>query len=294
MSNLLPSSLASDIILYVRGRVRLGSNPPSPVFQDTQMLVALNDINDWFYYWPLDNGDMAPWKFTRKEKIYLAKNLTTLNGPVAAGAISIDLTDGSDFDSPDTDAAAAFIRDNNWIFHFFTYEGRTTNNLSGVSTIDVDIATGMEVRKLFTLPSDYGRPRILKVNGREYKFVDSESDDVPNTGTYYTRFMTSANGYSNFYLVLPLLIGAGQTVKMHYVKRPTIIDELTDRVDAPDGVARWALIKKFEAFCWFHRGESELAAEADAAAEKFIKLFAAVQSGENASADQGPSFDLDA
>lgn len=292
MSNILPSTAASDIISYVRSRCRLGTAPPNAIFQTTQMLVALNDINEWFYYWPMDNGDMAPWKFTRKEKSYLAKDNTTLNGAVSAGATSIILTSGSDFDSPSSDAAAGFIKDSNWIFHFFTYEGRSTHTLSGVSTIDVDLATALDVYKLYTLPSDYGRPITLKVNGRDYRFSDSDSDDIPPAGHYHTRFMTSSSGYTNFYLVLPLLLGDGNTVKMHYVRRPTIIDEGTDKIDAPNGIARNAIIAKFEAYCWEHRGETDMAALAEKKAEELIMQFAAVQSGENASPDKGPSFDF--
>lgn len=292
MSNHLPSTAASDIISYVRSRCRLGTNPPNAIFQTTQMLVALHDINDWFFHWPMDNGDMAPWKFTRKEKVFLAKNNTTLNGALSAGAISLILTSGTDFDSPSSDAAAAYVKDTNGIFHFFTYEGRATVTLSGINPIDVDLATGLDVQKLYTLPSDYGRPRTLKVNGGEYKFSDSDTDDVPPAGYYHTRFMTSSSGYSNFYLVLPLQIGEGVTVKMHYIKRPTVIATGTDKIDAPNGLARLAIISKFEAYCWEHRGEMDMAMAAEKKAEDAISQFAAVQSGENASPDKGPSFDF--
>lgn len=290
---ILPSTAAGDIISYVRSRCRLGTAPPNAIFQTTQMLVALHDINEWFLYWPMDNGNMAPWKFTRRQKLFAPKNLTTLAAGASAGDVSLSLTSGTDFDSPVSDAAGAYLKNTNGIFSFFTYEGRAAGVLSGVTPLDIDFDSGTEVRKLYTLPDDYGRPRILKVNGTPYKFLDSDFDDVPGAGSYFTKYLDSTNHYDHFYLVLPLLVGSGVSVKLHYVKRSTVINEITDNIDAPDGVARWATIKKFEAYCWFHRGEMELSLAAETEATRLMNIFAASQSGEDAGPDQGPTFDLD-
>lgn len=293
MSNLLPSTQASDIISYVRSRCRLGSTPPNAIFQTTQMLVALNDINEWFNYWPIDHGSCAPWKYSRKEKLYLPKNATTLSVAAVAGDTTLTLTSGSDFDSPSSDAAGGYVTHSDWIHQFFTYESRSSNTLSGVSTIDIAIASGEDVHKIYTLPSDFGRPRICKVNGQEFKFSDSEASDLPSHGYFFTKYMVSTSGYDNFYLILPESVTAGTTAKMQYIKRPKIISAGTDKVDAPDGVARWGLIKKFESYCWFHRGESALAQEAAAEAENLLRSFSSSQSSEDANPDQGPSFALD-
>ncbi len=293
MSNLLPSTAASDIISYVRGRCRLGSAPPNAVFQTPQMLIALNDINEWFYYWPLDNGGLAPWKFTRATRLYQPKNLTTLAADIAAGATNLTLADGTDFDSPSADAAAAYFRTSDGALAFFTYEGRAVNALSGVNPIDIPFTSGTEIRKCYTLPQDYGRPIRCMVNRREYKFTDTQFDDIPYAGYFSTKYLTSTSGYDNFYLILPLLIGTGITVTMHYVRRPTIISAETTKIDAKDGTARWAVIKKFEEFVWNHRGELDLAREAGQEADRLIRMYSSSQSSEDASSDQGPTFDLD-
>ena len=257
------------------------------------MLVALNDINEWFNYWPIDHGSCAPWKYSRKRKLYVPKDLTTLSAQATAGDTSLSLTSGSDFDSPSSDAAGGYIKHSEWIFQFFTYESRSSDTLSVVSTIDITAASGSEVHKIYTLPSDFGRTRILKVNGRPYKFSDSEESDIPPFGMYFTTYMVSTNSYDNFYLILPEGVGSSTKVSLQYVKRPKIISADTDKVDAPDGVARWGLIKKFESYCWFHQGEMELHQKAEEDAENFLKSFASSQSNEDASPDQGPSFDLE-
>ncbi len=80
---------------------------------------------------------------------------------------------------------------------------------------------------------------------------------------------------------------------MRYIKKPTTINDASSKIDAPNGIARWAVLKKFEAFVWFHRGEMELYASAEAEAERLIGAFADTQTGEDASPNQDPYFDLD-
>lgn len=290
-----PTSLASDIIRYVRGRCRLGSNPPNAAFQTTQMLLALNDINEWFWYWPLDNGSMAPWKISRRRKAYTTIANTTLNGAVLANATSLILTSGTNFDSPEgVDVGAVYVKiKQNGVYLIVPYETKTSNTLSVCSGIDVALATGLSVYKLYATPSDYGRPIQMKVDGRPYDFCDNEFDDLPPQFNFMTHYLKSTNGFDKFFLALPDNMQSGRIVLLNYVKKPTKIDEDTDKVDAPDGVARWALLKKFESFVWTHRGEDRLALDANVEAERFIKQFAATQSGEDAGSNQDPTFDLD-
>lgn len=293
MTLIQPSSTATNIISYVRSRCRLGTNPPNAAFQETQMLLALNDVNEWFWFWPTENS-LSPWKIARKRKLFTTIASTTLNGAVSANATSLILTSATDFDSPGgTDVGAGYVKNNQGIYILFNYETKSSNTLSSVSGIDVALTSGWTVFKHYPLPIDFDRPRQLKVDGQTYKFTDSEFDDIPPPGCYMTRYEKSTNGYDKFFLILPDNMQSDRTLQFNYVRKPTTISAGTHKVDAPDGVARWALIEKFKAYVWGERGETELAAIADQKAEKFIQQYAATKSNEDASENTDPTFDLE-
>lgn len=293
MTLVQPSSQASDIISYIRSRCRIGQSPPNAALQTTQMRLALNDVNEWFWFWPTMN-DLAPWKISRKRKLFTTVASTTLNGAVSANATSLILTSASDFDDPaSADVGAGYVKNNEGIYVLFNYETKSSNTLSNVSGIDVALTTGWSVYKFPPLPTDYDRPRQLKVDGQRYRFTDAEFDDLPPPGYYMTHYEKSTNGYDKFFLVLPDNMQSDRTVQFNYIRKPTTISSDTSKIDAPDGIARWAVLEKFAAYVWGIRGEEDLAQTANAKAEDFIQQYAASKSNEDASENSDPTFDLE-
>jgi len=290
-----PSSKASEIITYAKGRTRQGSKSPSAALGDTQLYIALNDINEWFCYWVFDpdNGGLSPFFFLRDEQLIVSKAATTLNGAIDKAATSIALTSGSDFDS---DASASepggmWIKDSDGHFDYITYEALTTNDITVASRVDIAHLDDEKCQKIYRLNANFGRPRVLKLSRtKNLIWIDSEFEDIPPPGFFHTKHLISSSGTHQMYIVLPEFTDE-RTYKLYYVKKPATITGADDRVDAPDGLGRRAVVYMLMAYIWETRGESDKAIEFEKKAIRDMRTFASSQSSIDSSLVQGPLTD---
>jgi len=266
-------STASTILTQVRAKTRLGANPSATAFQNTAMLLQLHDVNEWFHNYPYTIG-MLGWKFNDRETIIQGKINTTLNGAISSGATSLVMTSGSNFDDPSsTDVRAGYIRSGTYIYDFFTYETKSTNTFTNVSGIDMSHANAEPIHKVYVLPTNFGKGRGLfrQSNVIEYSYLDQDMRQVPPYGYYMLKSLTSTNNYSRTFMILPEAIGAID-FKFYYMIKATTISasDLSDKINAPDGDGRQAVIEKMSAYVWDILGEGDLADKARAKAEEHI------------------------
>lgn len=274
MSEISSFSTASTILTQVRAKTRIGSNPTATALQNTAMLLQLNDVNDWFHNYPYTIG-MLGWKFNDKETVIQSKTHTTLNGALSAGATSVVVTSGTNFDSPPIDSlhptiAGGYIRTSTYIHDYFTYESKSSNTFSTAYGLDVAHATGEEVHKIYLLPSDFGKTRSMfrESNVIEYQQMDQDFRQTPPFGYYMLKNLVGSSGASGTFMILPWMIGA-YSFKLYYMKKATTISssDLTDKINAPDGDGRQAVIEKMCQYVWEILGEDTLAQRAAQNAE---------------------------
>jgi len=267
-------STAATIITQVRAKTRIGANSTSTALQNTAMLLQLHDTNEWFHNYPYTIG-MLGWKFNDRETIIQTKANTTLNGAVSAGATSVILVNASDFDSPPLDSnhpslGAGYIRTNKYMYDFFVYETKSSNTLSIASGIDIAHLTSEEVHKLYALPSNFGKGRALfrESNVIEYQYLDQDLRQTPPFGYYMLKSFTSTNGFTGTFMVMPWTIGVYNFKFYYMIKANTIsASDLSDKINAPDGEGRQAVIEKMCQYVWEILGEDQMAARASANAE---------------------------
>lgn len=286
-------STSANIVTYARGRARLSANPPSDALKSTQLYVALHDINEEFVNYPSHIGAL-PFKYLRRETLILSKDPDELDGSIEAGATTIVLDDATDFDDPaDTDVAGGYIKRSSWARDFFAYEDKSSDTLEVASEIAIEHSDAEEVHKIYQLPTNYGKPRKLFMDGSiPFEFEDMDFAQVPQYNRFTTKYLESTNGYLRTFLVLPEDIGE-HDFTFYYIKRPNTIDNTgTVKVDAPDGNARKFEISRLEAYIWGIRGEVDLEAKCNAAADKAIAMFMDEQAMQTAEPEQDPSFDL--
>lgn len=177
----------------------------------------------------------------RKVTNFQSKNATTLNGAVSSGAATIILADGTDWDS----AGRSVIETAKGALDFVDHTGKATNTLtvstaSGAETVNMDHATSERVEKLYSLPSDLSKIRMLYVNSWIYRY--ERLDGFPQLGTFST--------YGS-YILLPRGIGA-QDCTLYYEKKSNTIDELDDETNVPVDYSRW-IIEKLKAHIYLIR-----------------------------------------
>lgn len=302
MSFTPPTSQASTIVAHAKARTRQGASSPAAAFGETVLYEALHDINEWFCYWTFnpENGGIMPFSFLRREKLFSAQSETALNGAVAAGADSLVVDDGTIFSSPEpssSEPGGLWIDNGEGDYDFITFEERSTHTLSSLTTVDIAHADAEVVGKIYLLPSDYGRPRVLKLSESQHlDWIDGEFESIPPAGYFHTKYLTSQalalTGSGSNFLVLPRGLGE-ETLTLYYVKKPNTIANGNSYVDAPNGVARWAMIYKLMEYIFDTRGEDELADRAARKAEQKMKHFASMQSTVDVSPIQGAQFDYD-
>lgn len=296
-----PTSKASVIIAAAKARVRQGANSPSSGFGDTQLYLALNDINEWFTYWTFEpqQSGMQPFSFLRKEKLFTAKSNTTLDGAISAASDTLNVADASIWpeDISATSPGAFYIKNADQNFDFCTFESKSSNTLSALDTIDLDHITASAVYKLYPLPSDYGRPRTLKISeNNHYTWLDGEYLGPPPIGYFSTMFLsTSTLGAQNsgkMFLVLPIGVSSG-TQTLFYVRKPSVIVDGDSYIDAPDGIARSAVIFKMMEYMWELRGETSMADKYARKADEKMRHFASSQASVDTSVVHGPMYAAD-
>lgn len=296
-----PSSQASVIVAAAKSRARQGSQSPSAAFDDTQLYIALNDINEWFCYWTFEpqQSGMMPFQFLRRETLFSSKAGTTLDGAIAAGANALSLASAASFtETPSTtEPQGLYIKNGEGHYDFVTFEARTGVAVSELATVDIAHSDDEQVEKIYPLPTNYGRPRTLKLSESQHlTWLDSEFEGVPPPGYFHTRFLPSktlaAQSSGKLFLVLPEGIQE-HTMTLYYVKKPNTIVDGNSYTDAPNGIARWAMIYKLMEYIWDTRGEDQKAEKFKREANEKMKHFAATQTTVDVSPIQGPIFDRD-
>lgn len=285
-------STGDSIISLVRGEARLGSNPPNAAFQTTQMRAKLTDINEWFWMWPINNG-MSPFKMSRGHILIQSKSNTNLAVAADAADTSLTLSDGDDFGSPTTALfGAAMIKNSEGTFEFVTFSENASDILSSVEGLSIDHAVSSEVHLLYGLPANFYLARQLRVYQRKpYIHVDGEFDDVPPPGYYHTKYMKRDDGNNRWFIALPESVPE-HTFSFHYIEKPNTISSATDKINAPDGVGRWAIIEKMKEYVWEIRGEDAKAGLARQRAETLMEQFCAKEAILDDSPEKGPMYDL--
>ena len=295
MSEVIVSSQSGDILTYVRGRCRVGSNPVSAALQDTQMRQHLTDLNKQFVSITNKNSQYPP-EFLRRETIFLSKDKTNLNGAISAGDDSVIVDSVSDFFDPGTTTIGGFyIKRSNASYDYASYTtyASGTNTLSGLNNIDVDHLDDEGLHKIYELPTDFGKSMAFLVDNTPYKRLPPTYSQVPWPWHFTTILMeNTAATIRRTFLVLPEDIGE-KDCTLYYRKQATAITADTDKVDTPDGNSRLWIINKMMAYCWRNRGETDLAIDSDNEAEAALKLYLADLAESDDEIDKGPMFDTD-
>lgn len=290
-----PSALqASEVITAVRGRTRLGIRPPNAVLQDEEMFRVLNSVNEWFVYWALDKEGVQPLKRFRRQMLIKPKVHTTLDAIAAAGANTLELTDGDDFGSPSSSSPlGAVIKNSDGAYEFITYESRSGDDISELATLSTNFEIGDEVHLLYGLNENFGQPRTLSANNqRPFIYRDGEFDNMPPPGHYHIKWLESKSGILRPFIVLPDDISAGLTFTLFYIKRPKEVSAGTSKLDALAGLEREAILEKMSEYVWNVRGESDLEQKARLKADEWMSMLHSKEAQFDASPDQGPLFDM--
>lgn len=264
---MLPPSFptAGDLLTQARAETAVGSNPIGSALQDPQLYQRLNDINEEGVAYPSSVGVLG-WWFMDKETVIKTKAKTSLNGAVSSGASTLTLTSGTDFDSPSSAVSGGYIKNSKSIFDFFTYEGRSSNQLTTVSGIDEDHSTLEEVHKIYTLPSDFGWMRAVYKQNVYLKYyrMDHALRQVP-AHPYYTLLYLKGTTYAGRFIVFPWNIGVLDW-NIQYQRSPVNLDSYftadTDTrsavtMDLPIGHGRRFYIEKLKSYIYESMGEDQ-------------------------------------
>jgi hypothetical protein len=176
---------------------------------------------------------------------FQSKSATTLNGALSAGAASVILTSGTDWDS----TGRSVIETAKGAIDFFDHTAKASNTLtvsaaSGAETVSMAHASSERVEKLYALPTDYSKVQKLYVNTSRYDY--ERFDGFPSSGMFST--------YGG-YLMLPRGIGE-QDCTLLYFRKGNAIDELADETNIPSEFSRYA-IEKLKAHIYMVRRKRE-------------------------------------
>lgn len=160
------------------------------------------------------------------------KAATTLNGALPAGAGSVILTSGTDWDS----TGRSVIETAGGSLDFFDHTAKSTHTLtvsavSGAETISIAHATSERVEKLYPLPSEYSKAQKLYVGTSLYRY--ERLSGFPDTGMFST--------YGG-YLLFPRGIGAQEST-LYYFKKGDTLTAITDSTNIPTEFSRYAIEK---------------------------------------------------
>ncbi len=129
---------------------------------------------------------------------------TTLSAAASSGASTISITDATNYP---TGASLVIIEG---VPYLTTSRSGTTITLS--ETLERDFESGADVQPAYSVPSDFGKPRNLSVEGVKY--------------TYAKWGVTNELGPQEFaiykgFLYMPKARSADDTVTLHYFAKPT-------------------------------------------------------------------------
>lgn len=109
---------------------------------------------------------------------------TTLNGAITTATTTVTVTSGTDFDS----SGRFWVKTSSGAIDFVDYTGKSTNDLTGATDIDIDHASGENVEKLYATPSDFAKV-ISMISDRSELFYWNaySSNQLPPPSTFFTR-----------------------------------------------------------------------------------------------------------
>lgn len=200
--------------------------------QDTQLIERVEALNAEFIRMAHTRHPIGGWSWMRKNTVFKTYANTTLNGAISAGAATLILTSGTNFDS----AGRIVIETSGNALDFVDYESKSTHTLTvstttGAETVSVAHTDGSRVEKMYALPSDYGKTRRMYVNSTEYTYAPL--DWYPRIGNYSTY---------GAYFLMPRGLGAND-VTLYYEKKSATITATSDATDIPTVFQRWAIEK---------------------------------------------------
>jgi len=180
------------------------------------------------------------WWFLKNKYLFATAVDTTLDGDVATTDTTIDLTSASGYPS----SGAIWVEED-----VINYTGVSSNQLTGVTNIDLAHDDGDKVEIMYSIPSDFSHePRlILKGAGAKpmrYIQVDSLDDNTESADdhnfdfggqTHRWSLIRDKNGNEFIRLKNPT---ASKTAVFHYYKEATTLDDDADETTIPDPFAR--------------------------------------------------------
>lgn len=224
----------------------IGSTTSSlTALQDEQLLAKVQQLNAEFVNAAHTKHPLGGWSWMLKVTSFKSKDATTLNGAVSAGAASVILTSGTDWDS----TGRSVIETSKGALDFFDHTAKATHTLtvstvSGAETVSMDHATNERVEKLIPLPSDYSKVQKLYMDSVLYRY--ERLDGFPASGQFST--------YGG-YLLLPRGIGTRDGTLYYFAKGNTI-DALEDATNIPTDYSRYA-IERLKAHIYLVRRKRE-------------------------------------
>lgn len=230
---------ASTLISTAKAEAIGATSSSIEAFQDTMMLAKVQQINAKFVNAAHTKHPLGGWSWMRKVYNFQTKTNTSLNGAIASGAASFILTSGADFD----DTGRSVIETAKGALDFVDHESKATHTLTvstttGAETVSMAHATGEKVEKLYPLPSDYSKARVLYVNTTVYPY--ERLDQFPSGFTTYGS-----------YILMPRGIGA-QDCTLYYEKKGNTISLLTSETNIPSELSQYA-IEELKAYIYLVR-----------------------------------------
>jgi len=268
------SYLTADSIVSAAKAEAIGSTTSSlTALQDDQLLAKVQQINNEFVNSAHTRHPLGGWSWMLKVTSFSTKNATTLNGALSAGAASVVLTSGTDWDS----TGRSVIETSGGALDFFDHTAKSTHTLtvsavSGAETISMAHATSERVEKMPPLPSDYSKVQKLYVNSVLYRY--ERLDGFPSAGKFST--------YGG-YVLMPRGIGS-QDCTLYYFAKGSTVDELSDSTNIPTEFSRYA-IEKLKAHIYLIRRKREDVQTALSLAEECLQYALSMDSEQQSNSE---------
>ena len=222
--------LVSDIIDRAKAETIGATSSQLTALQDTQLIEKVEQINSDFIDAAHTRHHKGGWSWMLNTHNFSTVAHTDLDGATVAGALTLDLTDASDFDS----SGRIAIQNARGTLDFVDYESKSSNELTvstttGDQTLGIAHSDAERVEKLYAQASDYAKTQKLYVGGREYFYENSDLFPSP------TRFTTVGA-----YLMFRKGLGATD-VTHYYYKKPATLTLTTNTTDIPTNFQRYAV-----------------------------------------------------
>lgn len=207
MADLNSFQTLGDAITEAYNELAEDSNSSVPGLEQEQMEKWANRFSKWFL-------EKVHIKSQEESYTFLMLADTTLSAAASSGASSISITDATNYP---VGASLVIIESTPYLT---TSRSSTTITLS--ETLERAFESGGEVQPAYSLPSDFGKPRNLSVEGVQYTYVKwgVKQDLGPQEFTYYKGF-----------LYFPKARSADDVVTLHYYAKPTNTLADTDNME---------------------------------------------------------------